>query len=262
MAELALPRTRARCARPELVSGRIDATSLTVELRCAAPSPPSTRRHGRARAPTQDTQPPTTLTFDLAALPQTRVVAGSALADTAPLAAIGFPALSPDAIHVALLDRGEHGALRLGVRRVDDGREVFDEALLTPADVRLRPRESAAERHRRLVRAASSRAARVQRILSRVGFTPMTRAPSDTTRPATTLTLPACTPRQNRAFAHAGGLPTFAGCVPGGCSGQAPALSRWRGGEPSAGLGVEAVELDGAPAGCGPGARWLLRALP
>lgn len=263
MAELALPRIRPGCARPELVSGHIDAQTLTVELRCPEPAPrAASRRHrfGRATAPhTQSDQ--NTLTFDLAALPPTRIVAGSTLSDTQPLAAIGFPALSPDAIHVALLEHGEHGALRLGVRRVDDGRDVFDEALLTAADVRLRPRESASDRHRRLVRTASARVGRVQRILDRVGFTPMIRAATDTAT-TTTLALAACTPRQARAFAHAGGLPSFAGCVPGGCSGQAPVLSRWRGGEPSAGLGVEALRLDGAPAGCGPGERWLLHALP
>lgn len=229
---------RAHCAEPRVTAGRIDALELALSLACADRT---NRTH----------------TFDLTTLPPSRLVAGVALPQTAPVGAQGFPALSPDAIHVALVEHRPDGELHLGVRRVDDGRNVYDEALLTAAEARPRKQEDDDRHLRRLATTTVSRIARTQRTLTRVGFTPMTRID---TPAVVDLEQPACSPRRARALLR-GAIPTFAGCVPGGCAGRALVLDAWRGGEPDADLGVEALRVDGGPAGCGPGERWALRAI-
>jgi hypothetical protein len=180
------------------------------------------------------------------------------LTGTRPVGVYGFPALSPDSIHVAFVAQAESGALRLGVRRVDDGREVFDEAILTEVDLRLRRGEGVLSRERRLAHTAKSRSGRVQRTLDRVVFAPMVKVSPPALAP---LALAECSHKRLRLLHSGGPFPSYAGCTPTGCAGQARVLEAWRGGEPGAGLGVEALLVDGAGAGCGPGPRWSLKAL-
>lgn len=231
------------------IDGAGSARRLEVDIACAM-SPPRTTVG--AHAPRHRTR-----VMSLEELPRTRLVAGAPIGGVAPLSARGFPAVSPDAIHVAMLDRGAGGALRLGVRRVDDGRVVVDEVLLAERESAPKKGETEGARQLRVGRVTSARLTKLERMLARVGFSPMTPAPPRAA--SVPFEVHACGPRESRALVRTGGVgPPWWPCAREGCAGQARVVSAWTGGDDLDGLRVEALEVE-LPAPCLAGRRWVLR---
>jgi hypothetical protein len=179
----------------------------------------------------------------------TRVVAGAALSGVEPLSTMGFPAIAPDAMHVAVVEHDGHGSpgeWRLKVLRTDDRKAVVDEVLLSGHELAARRNEDDVARARRLARLGTVRAPKVARLIERAGFVPM--------RPVEgaevdELVLPACVRK--------GPVP----CYEDGCATEARVTGRWRGGDEAAGLGVEVTRSVPVGGGCGGLPVWQVRRL-
>ena len=223
---------------------RVEGQAVRIDL---LRRPVDGRRRGVRRG-TEEVCVPDSRVVGVEATDTTRILAGAALSGVEPLSALGFPAIAPDAMHVAVVEREGNGQgdWRLRVLRTDDHKPVVDEVLLSGHELAARRNEDVDARGRRLARLGAVRAPRVARLIERAGFVPM-RAVQGAV--ASELVLPACVRK--------GPVP----CYEDGCATAARVTGRWRGGDEAAGLGVEVTRSEPVGGGCGGLPVWRVRRL-